>query len=59
MDGGSFAQIEEQGLEVVQVDPKPWLAVAEKAWPVVRGKVVPAAFFDAVLKARNAYRAKH
>jgi len=38
------------------VDPGPWRAAAEKAWPVVRGKVVPAAFFDEVLKTRDAYR---
>ncbi len=59
LDGDAVVAMKKQGLEVVQVDPKPWLAAAEKAWPVVRGKVVPAAFFDAVLKARNAYRAKH
>ena len=59
LNADAVAAMKKQGLEVVQVDPKPWLAAAEKAWPVVRGKVVPAAFFDEVLKARNAYRAKH
>jgi TRAP-type C4-dicarboxylate transport system substrate-binding protein len=59
LNGDAVVAMKKQGLEVVQVDPKPWLAAAEKAWPVVRARVVPAAFFDAVLKARNAYRAKH
>jgi TRAP-type C4-dicarboxylate transport system substrate-binding protein len=49
--------MKQQGLDVVAVDPAPWRAAAEKAWPVVRGKVVPAAFFDEVLRARDAYRA--
>ena len=37
----------------------PHVAVEVVLVPVVSGKVVPAFFFDAVLKARNAYRAKH
>jgi len=51
--------MKKQGLDVVQVDQKLWLAAGEKAWPVVRGKVVPAPFFDEVVKARDAYRASH
>jgi len=48
--------MEKQGLSVVKVDPAPWRAAAERAWPVVRGKVVPAAFWDEVVRARDAYR---
>ncbi|HET9594461.1 MAG TPA: TRAP transporter substrate-binding protein DctP [Anaeromyxobacteraceae bacterium] len=48
--------MKKQGLEVVKTDPAPWKASAEKAWPVVRGKVVPAPFFDEVVRARDAYR---
>ncbi|HUK66909.1 MAG TPA: TRAP transporter substrate-binding protein DctP [Anaeromyxobacteraceae bacterium] len=50
--------MKKQGLEVVTVDPAPWHAAAEKAWPVVRGKVVPAATLDEVLKIRDEYRAQ-
>ena len=57
LNDDAIAAMKKQGLDVIHVDPKPWLATAEKAWPVVRGKVVPTAFFDEVVKARDAYRA--
>jgi len=41
----------------VEVDPAPWRATAEKAWPTIRGKVVSAQVFDEVLKLRDEYRA--
>ncbi len=47
-----------QGLEVVKVDPAPWQKAAEKSWPAVRGKVVPAEFFDEVVKLRDANKKK-
>ncbi len=53
----AVAAMKSQGLEVVEVDPAPWRAAAQKAWPVVRSEVVPAAWWDEVLKARDAYRA--
>jgi TRAP-type C4-dicarboxylate transport system substrate-binding protein len=53
----AISAMKQQGLQVLDVDPTPWRRAAEKAWPVVRGEVVPAAFFDQVLKARDAYRA--
>jgi TRAP-type C4-dicarboxylate transport system substrate-binding protein len=56
LNDDAIAAMKNQGLQVVKVDPGPWRAAAEKAWPVVRGKVVPAAFFDEVLKTRDAYR---
>ncbi len=48
--------MKKQGLEVVKVDPAPWQKAAERAWPAVRGKVVPAEFFDQVAKLRDAAR---
>lgn len=48
--------MQKQGLEVVKVDPAPWQKAAEKAWPAVRGKVVPAEFFDQVVKVRDEAR---
>lgn len=49
--------MKKQGLTVVSVDQAPWRRAAEKAWPTVRGKVIPAAFFDEVKKERDAVRA--
>jgi TRAP-type C4-dicarboxylate transport system substrate-binding protein len=50
--------MEKQGLKVVKVDAAAWRVVAEKSWPVVRGEVVPAAFFDEVKALRDAQRAR-
>ena len=49
--------MEKQGLKVVKVDAAAWRVMAEKSWPVVRGEVVPAAFFDEVKALRDAQRA--
>jgi TRAP-type transport system periplasmic protein len=57
LNDDAVAAMRKQGLEVVSVDPAPWRAAAEKAWPVVRGRVVPAATLDEVLKFRDEYRA--
>jgi TRAP-type C4-dicarboxylate transport system substrate-binding protein len=57
LNDDAIVAMTKQGLVVVKVDPAAWRAVAEKAWPVVRGKVIPAPFFDEVVKDRNAYRA--
>jgi TRAP-type C4-dicarboxylate transport system substrate-binding protein len=43
-----------QGLTVVKADTAAWQAGAERAWPVVRGKLVPADFFDDFLALRAA-----
>jgi TRAP-type transport system periplasmic protein len=56
LNDDAIVAMQKQGLDVVKVDPAPWRAAAEKAWPVVRGKVVPAPFFDEVVKDRDAYR---
>jgi TRAP-type C4-dicarboxylate transport system substrate-binding protein len=56
LNDDAIAAMKRQGLVVVETDPRPWFAASEKAWPVIRGKVVPAAFFDEVVKARDAYR---
>jgi TRAP-type C4-dicarboxylate transport system substrate-binding protein len=52
----AVAAMKKQGLQVVPVDPAPWRAAMERSWPVVRGGVVPAAFFDQVKSARDACR---
>jgi TRAP-type C4-dicarboxylate transport system substrate-binding protein len=58
LNDDAIAAMKKQGLNVVKVDPAPWRAAAEKAWPVIRGGVVPVAFFDEVLRAREQTRKK-
>jgi TRAP-type C4-dicarboxylate transport system substrate-binding protein len=54
----AVAAMQKQGLTVVRVDPAPWRSAIEKSWPVVRGGVVPAEFFDELKAARDSCRAK-
>jgi TRAP-type C4-dicarboxylate transport system substrate-binding protein len=46
-----------QGLTLVPVDVEAWRPAMEKSWEVLRGRVVPAPFFDEVRDARDACRA--
>jgi len=57
LNGEAVTAMEKQGLKVVTVDAAAWRATAEKSWPVVRGEVIPAAFFDEVKALRDAQRA--
>ncbi len=57
LNGEAVTAMEKQGLKVVKADAAAWRATAEKSWPVVRGEVVPAAFFDEVKALRDAQRA--
>lgn len=57
LNADAVAAMQKQGLKVVPTDPAPWRAAMEKVWPIVRGGVVPAEFFDAVKAARDACRA--
>jgi TRAP-type C4-dicarboxylate transport system substrate-binding protein len=52
----AIAAMRKQGLWVVAVNQAEFRAAAEKAWPVVRGRVVPAEFFDLVVRARDEAR---
>ena len=56
LNDDAVVAMKKQGLDVVAGDPAAWRTAAEKAWPVVRGGVVPAPFFDEVAKARDEYR---
>jgi TRAP-type transport system periplasmic protein len=47
-----------QGLQLVAVDPAGWRPVLERSWPALRGPVVPAAFFDEAVAARDACRSE-
>jgi TRAP-type C4-dicarboxylate transport system substrate-binding protein len=57
LNADAVTAMKKQGLQVISVDPAPWRAAMEKSWPVVRGGVVSAAFFDEVKAAREACRA--
>jgi TRAP-type C4-dicarboxylate transport system substrate-binding protein len=57
MNTDAVTAMKKQGLQVVEVDQAAWRKIAEGSWPVVRGKVVPAAFFDEVKAMRDANRA--
>jgi TRAP-type C4-dicarboxylate transport system substrate-binding protein len=56
LNADAIAAMQKQGLKVVPTDPAPWRAAMEKTWPIVRGGVVPAPFFDQVKAARDQCR---
>ncbi|WP_242339930.1 MULTISPECIES: TRAP transporter substrate-binding protein DctP [unclassified Anaeromyxobacter] len=58
LNADAVGAMQKQGLQVVKVDAAPWRQAMERSWPVVRGGVVPAEFFDAVKAARDACPAK-
>ncbi len=57
LNADAIAAMKKQGLIVVEVNEAEWRALAEKSWPVVRGEVVPAPFFDEVKAVRDSIRA--
>jgi TRAP-type C4-dicarboxylate transport system substrate-binding protein len=57
LNADAVAAMQKQGLQVVKGDPVAWRAAMEKTWPIVRGGVVPAEFFDEVKAARDACKA--
>jgi TRAP-type C4-dicarboxylate transport system substrate-binding protein len=57
MNDDAIAAMKRQGLNVVQVDLPAWQRAAAAVYPVIRGNVVPAAFFDEVKRNRDAIRA--
>jgi TRAP-type C4-dicarboxylate transport system substrate-binding protein len=60
MNEDAIATMKSQGLIEEKTGDLPgWYAASERANKIVRGKVVPAAIFDEVMKLRDEYRAKH
>ncbi len=56
----AIEQMRKRGLTINQpTDIEEWRRVAERAHEVVRGKVVPAAIYDEVVRLRDEYRAQH
>jgi TRAP-type C4-dicarboxylate transport system substrate-binding protein len=58
-DAEAVAAMRRQGLEVVPAAGAEWRRAGEASWPGLRGKVVPAALFDAVKRHRDEYRKAH
>ena len=58
LDAEALVALRKQGLEVVPVDAAAWRPALERSWPALRGKAVPAEFFDQVLAARDGCRAR-
>lgn len=56
LNDDAVTAMKKQGLNVVKVETGPWEKAAMRSWPAVRGKVVPEAFFDQALKARDEAR---
>jgi TRAP-type C4-dicarboxylate transport system substrate-binding protein len=57
MNAEALETMKKQGLNAVKpADVGAWRKAAESAWPAIRGKVVPADFFDEVKRLRDAYR---
>jgi TRAP-type C4-dicarboxylate transport system substrate-binding protein len=53
LNADAVTAMQKQGLSVEKTDAASWRTQMEKSWPVVRGEVVPAAFFDQVRSARD------
>lgn len=53
MNDEALAVMRGRGLAVVPTEAPPWRAAMEKAYPLLRGDVVPAPFFDELMRARS------
>lgn len=56
LNADAVAAMQKQGMQVVPTDPAPWRRAMEQVWPIVRGGVVPAEFFDGMKAARDGCR---
>ena len=57
LNDDAVVAMEKQGVSVVKGDVAAWRAAMEKSWPIIRGGVVPAEFFDEAKAARDQCRA--
>lgn len=60
MNDDAIAAMEKRGLKVQRLTPTEraaWEKLAERTWPAMRGGSIPVEDFDAVKRARDAYRA--
>ena len=58
LNDDAIVAMQRQGLTVVKGDAAAWRAAMEKSWPIVRGGVIPAEFFDQARAARDQCRAE-
>jgi TRAP-type C4-dicarboxylate transport system substrate-binding protein len=56
LDADASAALRKQGVQLLPADRAAWRPVLEKSWPALRGKSVPAEFFDRLLAARDTCR---
>lgn len=56
LNDDAVGAMKKQGLTVVPVSASAWQSAMDKAYPIIRGGVVPAPFFDEVVKTRDACR---
>ncbi|HEY6099930.1 MAG TPA: TRAP transporter substrate-binding protein DctP, partial [Anaeromyxobacter sp.] len=54
LNADAMAAMEKQGLRVTGVEAAPWRVAMAKAYPLLRGEVVPAPFLDELTAARDA-----
>ena len=57
LNADALEVMQRRGLTIVQVDPEAWRPAFERSWGALRGPVIPAAFFDEVVAARDTCRA--
>ncbi len=58
----AIAAMVKRGLKPVTVPPdalKEWQVLTKSLYPEIRGKMIPAEYFDQALKLRDEYRAAH
>jgi TRAP-type C4-dicarboxylate transport system substrate-binding protein len=56
LNDDAIAAMKKQGLKVIAVEAGPWERASQRAWPAVRGKIVPVEFFDDFVKLRDEAR---
>lgn len=54
LNDDAIEAMKKQGLKVVPADAASWEKAAKRSWPAVRGKLIPADFFDEFVKLRDA-----
>jgi TRAP-type C4-dicarboxylate transport system substrate-binding protein len=61
LERDAIAAMRERGVQIVHVTPedyREWEQFTESVYPEIRGKIVPARYFDEALRLRNEFRAK-
>jgi len=62
LEASALQNLKKEGVEVITLTSEQkatWVKAAEKVYPFIREKVVPADFFDRIVKIRDEFRAKN